>query len=109
MYLTPGLHSFAADLDHERQRQDYKFGPQDHANGTGRPGDLENADRMRAICQANSSDKRNWRDILAEEITEAFAESDPQLLEMELIQCAAVIQHWVYRLRERRYWGDGGS
>lgn len=76
IFTTPGVRSFAEAVDAERQRQLAKWGEQNHPDGTGRPGDRENADRMRAICKANGPAEDNWRDILAEEVAEAFAETD---------------------------------
>lgn len=101
LFVTPGLRAFAEAVDDERQRQIAKWGEQFHPDGTGRPGDRENADRMRAICKANGPNEDNWRDILAEEIAEAFAETNPELLRTELIQCAAVIQHWISNIERR--------
>jgi hypothetical protein len=98
---TPGLAAHMVAVDAERQRQLAKWGAQSHPDGTGRPGDRENADYMRAICKANGPAEDNWRDILAEEIAEAFAETDPALLRTELIQCAAVIQAWLHDLDTR--------
>ena len=102
IFTTPGLRTFAEAVDAERQRQLAKWGMQRHPDGTGRPGDREMADRMRAICKANGPAEDNWRDILAEEVAEAFAETDPAALETELVQCAAVIQHWIANLHSRR-------
>jgi hypothetical protein len=101
LFTTPGLRAFAEEIDTERQRQLAKWGDQHHPDGTGRPGDRENADRMRAICKANNPAEDNWRDILAEEIAEAFAETDPELLVTELVQCAAVIQAWIADIGSR--------
>ena len=101
IFATPGLKAFAEAVDGERQRQLAKWGEQRHPDGTGRPGDRENADRMRAICKANGPAEDNWRDILAEEIAEAFAETDPELLVVELVQCAAVIQNWIATIEGR--------
>lgn len=98
---TPGLAGHMAEVDAERQRQLAKWGDQHHPDGTGRPGDVEDADRLRAACKANSPAEDNWRDILAEEIAEAFAETDPKLLRTELVQCAAVIQAWIANIDSR--------
>lgn len=101
LFATPGVKDFAEAIDAERQRQLAKWGEQRHRDGTGRPGDRENADRMRAICNANGPGEDTWRDILAEEIAEAFAERDPELLVIELVQCAAVIQNWISTIESR--------
>ena len=101
LFTTPGVKDFAEAVDAERQRQLAKWGDQKHPDGTGRPGDRENADRMRAICKANGPAEDNWRDIAAEEVAEAFAETDPELLLVELDQAAAVFAAWRYDLLRR--------
>ena len=102
IFATPGVGDFAEAVDYERQRQMSKWGDQMHDDGTGRPGDRELADHYRAVCKANGPLQDNWRDITAEEVFEAFAETDPDKLEEELIQAAAVIQAWIFDLRRRR-------
>lgn len=98
---TPGLARHMAEVDAERQRQLKRWGDQTHFDGTGRPGDAEEADRLRAACKANGPDEDNWRDILAEEVAEAFAETDQGLLRTELVQCAAVIAAWILNIDRR--------
>lgn len=101
MFATPGVKDFAEAVDAERQRQMEKWGDQQHPDGTGRPGDRQNADRMRAICKANGPGEDNWRDILAEEVAEAFAETDLERLVVELDQSAAVIAAWRHHVMRR--------
>jgi hypothetical protein len=98
---TPGMADFARAVDDERAAQLAKWGDQHHPDGTGRPGDTAEADRLRAACKANGSAEDNWRDILAEEIAESFAETDPERLRTELIQSAAVIAAWLADLSRR--------
>jgi hypothetical protein len=98
---TPGLARHMAEVDAERQRQLKRWGDQVHPDGTGRPGDTEEADRLRAACKANGPEEDNWRDILAEEVAEAFAETDQYLLRSELVQCAAVIAAWIVDIDRR--------
>ncbi|CAL9664292.1 hypothetical protein SUDANB1_07131 [Streptomyces sp. enrichment culture] len=98
---TPGLAQHMVEVDAERQRQLAKWGEQSYPDGTARTGDRDEADRLRAACKANSRDEDNWRDILAEEVAEAFAEKDPAALRTELIQCAAVIQAWIHDIDGR--------
>jgi len=43
-----------------------------------------------------------WMRLVREEVAEAFKESDPQRLEEELIQVAALCVSWVEKLRARR-------
>lgn len=84
-----------ADVLFERVRQEVKWGRQNHKNGTGRPGDAETAEAYKTICRSNTPETDNWRDILSEEVYEAYAESDPRLLREELIQVAAVAFAWL--------------
>ncbi|WP_306366987.1 hypothetical protein [Nocardiopsis sp. CC223A] len=93
---------FTAALDAERERQLAKWGDQRHADGTGLPGDREAADAARDRCGAEAAaGDPSWRSILAEEVAEAFAESDPHRLRTELVQAAAVIAAWVHDLDRR--------
>jgi hypothetical protein len=85
-----------SEVNHERRRQDEKWGEQNHPNGTGRPGDADNA-----AWAKRRTDRRagiglvTWRDILTEEFYEVLAESDLMPLRAELIQVAAVAVAWV--------------
>ena len=82
----------------ERQRQDEKWGEQNHFDGTG-PGYRRHADAAHQRCQAAAElGLVSYRDILEEEVFEAFAESDPTKLRAELIQVAAVTVAWVEKL-----------
>lgn len=96
--------SVLAEVLGERRRQDAKWGEQNHPDGTGRYGDKFAAVEARKICDAASGDgSLTYRDILREEVAEAFAESDPAKLRAELIQVAAVCMQWVEKLdREAR-------
>lgn len=89
------------DVLAERARQDAKWGPQNYPDGTARPGDQYVAEVLRNICKANGPGEDNWRDILAEEVGEAFAESDPAALRTELVQAAAVIVAWIEAIDRR--------
>lgn len=89
------------DVVDERIRQERKWGQQNHPDGTARPGDRKMADAARVICQANPPETDNWRDILEEEVHEAYAESDPSLLRAELIQIAAVAVAWAEAIDRR--------
>lgn len=80
----------------ERGAQDAKWGVQNHPNGTGMVGDRERADSARHVCDVLfRAGTGSWRDILHEEVQEAFAEHDPVKLREELIQVAAVAMAWV--------------
>ena len=86
----------------ERDRQDEKWGEQNHPDGTG-PGYAPDAKRARERCQrAARLGLVSYRDILEEEVYEAFAESDPDLLRAELVQVAAVAVAWIEKLDRER-------
>ncbi|MFB7896113.1 hypothetical protein ACFC1B_07260 [Streptomyces xiamenensis] len=111
LYATAGLEALAAEIDAERQRQIARFGDQQHPDGTGpRTASighgLEHADRAaadaRLRCQnAARRGQTTWRDILAEEVYEAAAESDPAALRTELVQVAAVALAWIHDIDRR--------
>lgn len=102
MFASPGVKALAEDIDAERQRQLAKWGEQSHPDGTAITGDAERANRARHTCQVMAERGMvSWRDILHEEVQEAFAESDPEKLRAELVQSAAVIAAWVLDLDRR--------
>lgn len=86
----------------ERERQDERWGEQNHPDGTG-PGFAIDAKRARHSCNlAASLGLVSYRDILNEEVFEAFAESDPDKLRHELVQVAAVAVAWIEKLDRER-------
>lgn len=97
----------------ERNRQDRKWGEQNHPDGTGPDvwwtGHIGPAravrDTYRALTDYHADNRESepltWLDILREEIGEAFAESDPDALRAELIQVAAVAVQWVQAIDRR--------
>src|SRR4051794_1223245 len=86
----------------ERIRQDEKWGEQNHPDGTAITGDDERAVNARHVCQALASiGQGSWRDILWEEVAEAFAEKDPAALRAELLQVAAVAVNWAEAIDRR--------
>ncbi|MFI9244209.1 NUDIX hydrolase [Streptomyces sp. NPDC053086] len=88
--------SVLAAIANERARQDAKWGEQNHPNGTGLAGDDGRAELAREVCQAMARrGETTWRGVLAEEVAEAFAETDPALLRNELVQVAAVCAAWI--------------
>ncbi|UBU09998.1 hypothetical protein [Nonomuraea gerenzanensis] len=101
-YFTANLTPVEEAIRDERRRQDAKWGEQNHPDGTGRPGDLAAAEQARAACQANGPTEDNWRDILEEEVREAFAETGFTTLRAELVQVAAVVVNWVESMDRRR-------
>ncbi|MFJ8798466.1 NUDIX hydrolase [Streptomyces sp. NPDC102487] len=99
---TKGLAAFVTDVDVERQRQLAKWGDQHHPDGTAITGDDERAANARHVCQAMASIGQGaWRDVLWEEVAEAFAEKDPAALRTELVQVAAVCAAWIADLDSR--------
>jgi hypothetical protein len=90
------------EVQAERDRQDAKFGEQNHPDGTGGPVMREQADAARAACQYLADNGGpDWRAILLEEVYEALAEEDPALLRAELVQVAAVAIAWVAAIDRR--------
>lgn len=84
------------ELAAERERQDAKWGEQNHPNGTGGPGMAAEAEAARLECQRQFAEKTGtWMDILDEEVAEAYAEKDPAKLRAELVQVAAVVVAWI--------------
>ena len=84
-----------ADVRRERERQDARWGQQDHEDGTSL-GYAAGADEARqAYEEAAAAGRVTWSDILHEEVCEAFAETDPVKLRAELLQVAAVACAWV--------------
>ncbi|WP_433513703.1 hypothetical protein ACQP2T_60835 [Nonomuraea sp. CA-143628] len=91
----------------ELAAQDAKWGEQTHPNGTGpdvvwgltgRAASL--ADLAKGLCERRAEEGRlTWRDILLEEVAEAFAEDDPSRLGAELLQVAALAVQWRRTLR----------
>lgn len=93
------LHEISA----ERERQNVKWGVQDHPDGTG--GDLAKSLRQSSIatCEIAAAEGRlTWRDIMREEVAEAYAETDPALLRAELVQVAAVAVAWIECIDRRQ-------
>jgi hypothetical protein len=87
----------------ERARQDFKWGEQNHPDGT-ESSELAKvqADQFRMECDSAASvGKLTWKHILLEEVYEAFAESDPKKLRTELVQSAAVIMAWIEAIDRR--------
>ena len=84
---------FAEVLD-ERERQDKKWGEQNHeiCYEAGSVGARHYSDLCKRACEAASLNRRvTWHDILAEEVAEVYAESDPAKQRAELVQVCAVV------------------
>lgn len=94
--------SVVGEVVAERDRQDAKWGEQNHPDGTGRTIHGWLAESARRTCQAASQQGVvTWGHILAEEFCEAMAESDPAKLRAELIQVSAVAVAWVEAIDRR--------
>lgn len=90
-----------AEVEDERAKQDAKWGEQNHPDGTS----AEFIERALIAKKRNDilaqEDGLAWRDILYEEVCEAFAEEDPERLRAELVQVAAVAVAWVEAIDRR--------
>lgn len=93
------------DVRAERYRQIEKWGDdstKDHEDGTGHWQYQQAALRAKAATDFHAEHGGlTWRHILAEEVAEAFAESDPDNLRDELVQVAAVAVKWIEALDRR--------
>lgn len=91
-----------SEVAQECDRQDEKWGEQNHPDGTG--GTVRVALAEAAKVQTDKAAKDGtvtWKLILGEEMLEAFAETDYAKLRTELIQVAAVAVHWVEAIDRR--------
>ncbi|MEY9961525.1 hypothetical protein [Streptacidiphilus sp. MAP5-52] len=102
LFSTPGVGPFAEEVDIERQRQLGLWGDQRHPDGTGGAFLVSMAETLRTECrEAAERGEVTWRQILMEELAEAFAETDRAKLTVELVQAAAVIAAWISDLNRR--------
>src|SRR4051812_38930349 len=97
------------DVLEERERQDKKWGEQNHPDGTGATAFMaltdsaSSAEDAKALCKRMAADGHvTYAHILYEEVAEALEEEDEDRLEVELIQVAAVCVQWVETIRRRR-------
>jgi hypothetical protein len=88
----------------ETGRQIEKWGIQHHPDGTGRVGDIENADRAKALTDRHAeTGDLTWRDIFIEEAFESLAEApQSEKLVEEIIQAAAVLVSWAVDIESRK-------
>lgn len=88
----------------ERESQDKRWGQQDHPDGT-----EGNAEEWKTIADLSKRVNDNaymsgiptFKNILKEEVAEAFAETDPVLIRAELVQVAAVAVAWIEAIDRR--------
>ncbi|WP_328425975.1 hypothetical protein [Streptomyces sp. NBC_00443] len=93
LFTTPGMRSFAEDVDAERQRQLEKFGDQRHPVLLGPNNQLLFEKLAEGLRETNEDPlQRCWMTILLEEAYEAGAERDLAKFREEIIQVAAVCQ-----------------
>jgi hypothetical protein len=97
----------------ERRRQFDRYGTNaDTEDGTGPetcwlgPLNWMPAKQIEQVLRADYLDFEEeqpvtWVHLVREEVAEAFAESDPERLEAELIQVAALCVSWVEKIRAR--------
>lgn len=92
---------FDSAVSTEEQAQLDQWKEQNHPDGTG-PENKILADAARESCEhAAANGHLTWKDILLEEMFEAFAEEDEEALIAELIQSAAVIKSWIKAIQRR--------
>jgi len=111
----------AEEVITERERQDTKWGEQNHPNGTGpnvfilegvnaysdfdlpfAGGHVLSVAATTATNVSAGGGSVTWRDILLEEVFEALAEEDLDRLRTELIQVSAVCQGWIRSIDRQR-------
>lgn len=87
----------------ERKRQDRLWGEQNHPDGTSGHNFRKMADLARRSCQkAADGGYVTWLHIAREEFYEVMAETDPEKLRAELVQCAAVFVAWIECIDRRK-------
>jgi hypothetical protein len=91
-----------AEVVSERERQDAKWGEQNHDDGTD-AALAGAASIIKARVNGRAKDGTlTWFDILDEEIIEVLSEEDEEKLREELIQAAAVCVAWAEAIDRRR-------
>jgi hypothetical protein len=86
----------------ERQRQDAKWGEQNHPDGTDRALTGAAGIIKQRVDERAKAGTLTWFDILDEEMIEVFSEEDEEKLRGELIQAAAVCVAWAEAIDRRR-------
>lgn len=94
--ITPGMNDFADQVDDERQRQLRQWGAQPLPDGTGYQHQIKYLVVVRGMVKdAEEAGQLTHALVLAEEVYEVYAETDPVKLKEELIQVAAVCAKWI--------------
>ena len=97
------IRSVLNEVRAERHAQHARWGEQNHPDGTGGVGSEDVARLRKTACdEAFDNGQGTWRHILAEEVAEAFAESQPGKLRAELIQVAAIAVQWIEAIDRRK-------
>ena len=90
------------EVGSERQRQDSKWGEQNHPDGRQAPKAVVDAARL-VTDNRTEAKVVTWRDILNEEVVEAYgAIGDDTHLREELVQVAAVAVAWIEAIDRRQ-------
>lgn len=88
--------SVYTEIEEERNKAEAKFPDQHLPSGTSRSD--WSGEELAAKAECNKRHKYGnltWRDVLYEEVCEAFAEEDPAKLRAELVQVAAMAVRWI--------------
>lgn len=111
--MTINTQNVVADVAVERDKQDAKWGRQDHPDLPTKTRGLRalvalclpTADYAKHLCDVDKTNgDTNWARIAVEELVEAVEEADKQdlvALRKELVQCAAVFVAWIEALDRR--------
>jgi hypothetical protein len=108
--------TFPQEVEAERDRQNKKWGEQNHPDGTDpdtdplerilEPGWNNATDLATNATNVTDSGLKDgtvtFQDIFLEEVFEAIAEEDEEKLYTELVQVAAVAQQWAEAIRRRQ-------
>jgi hypothetical protein len=108
--------TFPQEVEAERERQNKKWGEQNHPDGTNpdtdplerilEPGWNNATDLATNATNVTDSELKDntvtFQDIFLEEVFEAIAEDDEEKLYTELVQVAAVAQQWGEAIRRRQ-------
>lgn len=100
---APGMNDFADRVDDERLRQLRMWGAQPLPDGTGYRHQIEDLAVVRGMVKdAEEDGELSHALVLAEEVYEVYAETDPVKLKEELIQVAAVCAKWIADIDARQ-------
>lgn len=91
-----------AEVQAERERQDARWGEQNHPDGTGDRRWSAAANVVRGEVDDDARRGRTtWNGVLREEVFEVLAEEDPGKIRAELVQVAAVAVAWIAAIDRR--------